>query len=314
MSSPVFNALVPVVLLIAMGYVAGRRGWIADTSVRDLSNLVFLVLMPALLFRSMSSMRVEQLDFRPIALYFLAALILFFGVLAAQGRDKRATVIGLAAIFSNTAMLGLPLIRLAYGEAGFVLLVTLVSLHALVLLTVVTVVLELMELREQGGDRRRGIGAAVFKAVRNSVIHPVPLPIIAGLAFGQTGLSLPAVVDQPLQLLGAAFAPIALLLVGVTLARTPVGPHLGQALRLSLLKNLLHPVLMLAVGWVAGLRGLALIVMVVAAAMPVGANVFLFSQRYRVAEDLITATVAVSTGLGLLTLTLVMTLVGWIPH
>lgn len=48
--------------------------------------------------------------------------------------------------------------------------------------------------------------------------------------------------------------------------------------------------------------------MVVAAALPVGANVFLFSQRYHKAEDLVTASVAVSTAMGLVTISVVMAL------
>ena len=49
--------------------------------------------------------------------------------------------------------------------------------------------------------------------------------------------------------------------------------------------------------------------MIVAASLPIGANVFLFSQRYNVAEDLVTASVAVSTGMALITVSLVMALV-----
>jgi malonate transporter len=44
----------------------------------------------------------------------------------------------------------------------------------------------------------------------------------------------------------------------------------------------------------------------VAASLPIGANVFLFSQRYQKAEDLVTASVAVSTLVALVTVTLVM--------
>ena len=61
-----------------------------------------------------------------------------------------------------------------------------------------------------------------------------------------------------------------------------------------------------------GLSGLPLTVMIVAAALPIGANVFMFSQRYEVAEELVTASVAVSTALGLLTISLVMALVSWL--
>ena len=40
----------PVVLLIAVGFLAGRRGWIGGGAVQDLSNLIFLLLAPALCF------------------------------------------------------------------------------------------------------------------------------------------------------------------------------------------------------------------------------------------------------------------------
>ena len=49
MNSPVFTSLIPVILFIAIGFYVGRRGWIRAESVKDLANLVFMVLTPALL-------------------------------------------------------------------------------------------------------------------------------------------------------------------------------------------------------------------------------------------------------------------------
>ena len=51
-------------------------------ATKDLGRLVFMVLTPALLFRTMSTVHVEQLDYRPVAAYFTAviALFLFHGV------------------------------------------------------------------------------------------------------------------------------------------------------------------------------------------------------------------------------------------
>jgi predicted permease len=150
----------------------------------------------------------------------------------------------------------------------------------------------------------------VLAAMRNGIIHPVPLPIIVGLVFAQTGLVIPALLDKPLLLLSNAFGPIALLLVGVTLTQVRVGEHLRAALGLALIKNLAFPGLVALLSWSFGLSGLALSVMIVAASMPIGANVFLFSQRYEVAQELVTASVAVSTVLALLTVSLVMALLG----
>ncbi len=312
MTDPVLSALLPVVLLIAIGYVAGRAGWIRAEGIKDLSNLVFMVLTPALLFRTISTVHVEELDFKPVAMYFVAATLLFALMLVWQGFTRRATVLALAATFSNTVMIGVPLVGLAYGQAGLVTLFTLISVHALVLLTLATVVLELAVAREATADAResRHMMLTVLLAVRNGIFHPVPLPIIAGLIFAQTGLVVPTLLDKPLLLLGNAFGPMALVLVGVTLTHVRIGEHFKDALALALIKNLAFPALVAALSWTLGLSGLSLSVMIVAAAMPIGANVFLFSQRYRVAEELVTASVAVSTALAMLTVSLVMALIG----
>jgi len=312
LNSSVFSSLLPVVLLIGIGWVAGRRGWIGALAVQDLSNLVFMVLAPALLFRTMSAVHVEQLDFGPVLAYFGTAGVVYFAAFFLYGGDRRAAVLALSGIFSNIVMIGVPLIGLAYGEQGQVMLFTLISLHSLVMLSVATLVLEISVLREhQDGASLKRMLSVVWQAVRNTVIHPVPLPIIIGLLFGLTGWSLPAVVDRPLQWLGVAFGPMALLLVGVTLAYSRIGGQWTRALRLALLKVLLHPVAMALLGWLVGLRGPALAIMILVASLPIGANVFLFSQRYKVEQDLITGAVACSTAAGLITLPLVMGLVAW---
>ena len=308
---PVISSLLPVVLLIAIGFVAGRMKLIRGEAVRDLSNLVFLVLVQALLFRSMATAHLERLDLRSVALYYVVAGAMFLALLFIQGLNSRSAVLALAAIFSNTLMIGVPLVQLAYGQAGLLNLFTLISMHALILLTLATVVIELLVAREQaasGQQARRPILATVGRAVKNAILHPVPLPIIVGFLYSLTGLGLHPVVDRPLKLLGDAFGPVALVLVGVTLAQTAIGTHLRGALVISLLKCVVHPALMALAGWALGLSGLPLAVMVVAAALPVGANVFLFSQRYHKAQELVTASVAVSTAMAVVTISITMAL------
>ncbi|MDP3253304.1 MAG: AEC family transporter [Hydrogenophaga sp.] len=311
---PVVASLTPVFLLIALGFLAGRLQWIRDSSIKDLSNLVFLLLIPALLFRTMSAVRFEQLDLLPVAAYFLAALALLGVSIAWRGFNRGSVVMALAGTFSNMVMLGITLVELAYGKAGLVTLLTLVSVHALILLTVGSIVLELAVAREAraGGERAPHVLATAWSAFKGALIHPIPLPILCGLLFAQTGWTLPTVVDRPLQLLGSAFGPIALVLVGVTLARTPMAGHLRQALWISASKNLVLPVLVGVSAWAMGISGLPLTVMVVAAALPIGANVFLFAQRYEVAQEITTASMGLSTVLALFTLSLVMLLMSHI--
>ncbi|MDM7462116.1 MAG: AEC family transporter [Tepidimonas taiwanensis] len=314
---PVFQSLTPVFLLIGAGVLAGRGGWVGTAAVRDLSNLVFLLLIPALLFRTMSQVRLETLDWRPVAAYFSAVLPWFALQVAWRGFHPRGVVLALGGTFSNLVMIGIALVGLAYGQAGVVTLLTLIAVHALILLTTASVTLELADARARarqaadGGPRAR-LWAAAASAIRGSVIHPIPLPIACGLLWGATGWSMPAVVDRPLQLLGQAFGPLALVLVGVSLAHTPLRGRWGEAWSVALAKNVVLPVLVAVSAWLWGLRGLPLTVLVVAAGVPVGANVFLFAQRYRVAQDEVTAATGLSTALALLTLSGWMLLMGWV--
>lgn len=303
----IVDSLTPVVLLIAAGFCAGRLGGIRQASVKDLADLVFLLLSPALLFRAMSQVRLEQLDVAPLLAYFAAVTLVFGGVLLVGGWNRRGAVMALAGTFSNTVMIGIALISLLFGPEGLVYMLTLVSVHALVLLTAATLVLELVVQRERAAATSPvGLLRTTGRVLGSTLLHPVPLPILLGLAFAQTGWSLPAMVDKPLALLGQAFAPVALLLVGASLAYTSVGTHWRGALGLALVKNVLHPLLVWLMCLAMGVQGLAMTVMVVAAALPIGSNVFLFSQRYGVAQELVTSSVFVSTSLALLTLTAVL--------
>ena len=309
MNSHVFNALAPVIVFIGLGFAVARLGWIRSSAVKDLSNLVFLVLTPALLFRTMSTVQVQSLDFAPVGVYFLAAGLVFAATLLYEGFGTLGAARGLAHTFGNTIMIGIPLVGLAFGEAGLVTLFTLISVHALILLTAATVVFELASARSHArtsGAAQHALWRTVAQALRNGIVHPVPLPILLGLAFAQTGLVVPAVLDKPLQLLGQALGPMALLLVGVTLAYSTVGAYFKAALRIALVKNLVFPAVVAALGWALGLRGLPLAVMVVTGSLPVGANVFLFAHRYEVAQDEVTASVALSTALALVTLPVVL--------
>jgi predicted permease len=313
-SHPVVVSLTPVFLLIAAGYLAGRLQWIRESAVRDLSNLVFLLLIPALLFRTMSGVNVQVLDLRPLLAYFPVALLLLGVSIAWRGFNRASVVMALAGVFSNMVMIGITLVELAYGKAALVTLLTLVSVHALILLTVGSVVLELVVAREArtGGQRVPHVLETAWSAFKGALIHPIPLPILCGLLYAQTGWGLPAVVDKPLQLLGNAFGPIALVLVGVTLARTPLRGQLAPSLWIGLSKNLVLPLMVGLSAWALGITGLPLTVMVVAAALPTGANVFLFAQRYEVAQELTTTAMGLSTALALFTLSAVMLLMGWL--
>lgn len=84
-NSPAFSALLPVILMIGLGIVLAKLQWVRHAAVRDLSNLVFYVLTPALLFRTMMQVKLADLDFAPIGVYFLAVALVFAATMLVQG-------------------------------------------------------------------------------------------------------------------------------------------------------------------------------------------------------------------------------------
>ncbi|MEO8250583.1 MAG: AEC family transporter, partial [Burkholderiales bacterium] len=120
MDSSVISALTPVVLLIAIGAIAGRSSWISAAATKDLSNLVFYLLLPGLLFRAMGNVDIARLALTPVAAFLLAALSIFFGVLLLRGFNAKAAVLGIATSYGNIVMIGIPLIGLLFGPAGLV--------------------------------------------------------------------------------------------------------------------------------------------------------------------------------------------------
>ena len=120
-------------------------------------------------------------------------------------------------------------------------------------------------------------------------------------------------LDEALQVLGSAVVPVCLVLIGVSLATYGVRGGLRLALGLSVFKLLLFPALVLVVAHGGfGLAGVPLAVLVMMAALPVGSNALIFSQRYGTLEAETTVTILVSTVAFMVTATLWLALLGWL--
>lgn len=305
------QVLLPVFLLILVGVAAARTGLLAEPAVKALSDAAFLIFLPALLFGAIARVEFDRLSPGAALAYYGAGLPLYLAVLAVQLRRgaavQAAVVQALGAVFANTVMLGIPVVRIAYGDTGLALLLTIVAVHALTFLTLSTLVIEMGAVaRERAAAGRgswRSAAGSLDQVVRASLLHPVVLPILAGLAWSATGASLPAAVDTTLSMLGSAAAPLCLVLLGASLARLDLRQGIATALGLTLLKSAAHPLLVWLVGaFVLRVAPLPLAVATATAALPIGANVYLFAQRYEAQVGEISAAVTLSTLAGALTL------------
>jgi malonate transporter and related proteins len=300
--------LLAVLVTAAIGYLAGRMRWLiigapGSDAARVLSNVAFYVFIPALLFRTTARLDFATMPWRTIAAFFVPVVGVMLAVYAWQSVRGAATPAvpatrAIAVAFGNTVQLGIPFSAALFGEAGLAIHIPLVSLHALIILTLLTVLVELDLARDagRGGGARPLLGQTLATTARNTLIHPVVLPVLAGLVWNLAGLTLPAVADELLATLGTAVVPLCLVLIGVSLSQYGVRGHLRGALAATLGKLILLPaVVLVAAHWGFGLSGVPLAVLVMAAALPVGSNALLFAQRYATLEAEATAAIVAST-------------------
>jgi malonate transporter len=305
MTLPILYKLLAIFATVALGWAAGRRGWLGGReqgtgdAARLLGNLAFTIFVPALLFRTMVRLDLAALPWPTLAAYFVPALAFLFTVYLWQRRSAvqhgaaAPATRTITATYGNAVQMGIPMAAALYGEPGLALHIALVSLHGLVLLTVLTVLVE-TDLARQ--DQAATIGRTALTTARNTIVHPVVLPVLAGLAWNFTGIGLHPAADEALAGLGAAVVPVCLVLIGLTLAQYGLRGQVGPAMRLVALKLFALPALVLATAhWGFGLAGTPLAVLVMMAALPVGSNALIFAQRYDTLQAEATAAIVLST-------------------
>jgi malonate transporter len=306
MSPLVFVKLFAIFAVVALGWAIARKGLLGEgDAARVLSGAAFYIFVPALLFRTTARIDFQRLDGRVLLAFFVPTLVLVVAVYAAlrlrrpePGHAAEPSVRAITSAFGNTVQIGIPIAAALFGETGLGLHLTVVSLHSLTLLTVLTALVELdlaHEQRRNDPDSARLVRMLATTA-KNTIVHPVVLPVLAGLAWNAAGAPLPTFADEILLTLGQAVVPVCLVLIGVSLAHYGVRGALRGALALTALKLVVHPlaVLLFARG-VLGLGGVPLAIVVMLAALPVGSNALIFAQRYRTLQAETSTAIVVST-------------------
>jgi predicted permease len=306
MTLAVFHKLLAIFLTVGLGYLAARLRWFGEATpavARLLGNLTINVFVAALLFRTAARLDFANLPWPVLMAYFLPALALVLAVAAWQhghaARDGAAAPAtrAVAATYGNAVQLGIPMAAALYGEAGLAIHITMVGVHGVILLTLTTALAELAlahaHAREHGAAP---LSQVLGSTVRNTLLHPVVLPIVVGLLWNLAGFGLHPVINEALLLLGSAVVPVCLVLIGITLQAYGFSVRWSAVLPVCFIKLVLMPALVLGVAhWGFGLSGLPLAVVVMMAALPVGSNALIFAQRYKVLEAEATAGIVVST-------------------
>ncbi len=298
----ILETVLPIFGLVLCGYVVGRRRWMSEEAIKGLNTFVFYFAIPALLFRAMAR-GIGPVEFTIVGAYFAGVLVTFLLALVVARLVFRTgpveqVLFGMGSIFSNTVLLGIPLVFTVLGEAAGLQLMLIITFHAVIILPVITV---LIELRRGAGQGWRRLFGQTFRAI---ALNPIILALLLGIAYGLTGAPLPGAAERFLALLGGAAAPCALFALGASLTSFELRGDIKETLAMVAMKLLVHPAVMAALAfWVFELPPLAATVAVITAAIPTGANVFIMARQYDIYLGRAASAVLISTALSVVTLT-----------
>lgn len=289
---------VPVYLLIGVGFLAVRGGMFNAADMRVLGRFVIGFCLPGLLFNALSQRDLGQvLQWRYLAGYAVGSLLMLVGGLWVArrwgGKDLTlAALQGLGVSQSNTGFFGYAIAAPLLGEAASVALALTLMVENLLVLPLG---LALADAGAHGQHGSRSFAPAFAQALRGLARNPMIIAIVAGMLFAIIGLRLPEPMARTVQLVASASSPVALFVIGGTLAGFSVRGLWGDIAAVSSAKLLLHP---LAVGvalWLFGpVEPELLMAAVIFAAAPMMSIYPVVAQKHG-HEGLCAATLMVAT-------------------
>jgi malonate transporter and related proteins len=301
----VINIIAPVFALVAIGFVATKIALFPRNGVRGLIIFVNIFATPSLLFRTMLEVEFSSFfDPAVIGPFYFGALVSFaIGILISRKlflhRPGHSVVCGFAAFFTNTVLLGIPIIQRAYGDEAMLVVFSIISLHAAFLFTVAVVMMEL--------SRRDGAtaGQTAFRVGRGLMGNALLWGVALGIAVNLSGLELPGTINAVTAMMAAAVIPVALFGLGAALNEYRLRSSWVVASLLALVKLVVHPLIV----WVLMVPVLGAPMelvrpAVLLAAMPSGLNTYIFATYYNRSTGIAANSILISTVLGLVSISL----------
>lgn len=299
--SILLSVILPVFLVIGSGFAAAKRGAISEAGIDGLMRFAQGFAIPCLLFQALATLDLgRNFDLRLVGTFYAGSFTCFvIGMLAARHLFKRdwedAVAIGFVALFSNSLLLGLPITERAFGPEATQANFAIIAVHSPFCYAVGITAMEIAKAKGQP------VASIPLKVLRAMFSNALIVGILLGLLVNITGLPIPAVVDEALDLLIRAALPAALFGLGGVIARYRLEGDLPTILFTLSLSLVLHPAMAWGLGTLSGLTQDEFRSVVVTAAMAPGANAYLFASMYGRATRVAASCVLLGTALSILT-------------
>ena len=303
-----------IFVLIATGFFSVRLGVFTSADIGALGKFVVNLALPALILRAVSSRPIgEIVDIGYLGAFLIGSLSVFLlGYLwsrrIARQTPAASTFGAMGMSCANSGFIGYPVLLMALPDVASVALALNMIIENLIMLPLVLVLAEYARGADVTGARlARQIALRVARS-------PIMIALVLGLAISVSGLSLPMIIERPVDVFASASAAVSLAVIGGTLAAQPLRSIPAAVFAIVAGKLILHPLavalglgLMAAIGYEVANDRLSAAAIVMAST-PVMAIYPILAQRYGEERDASLA-MLVMTALSFLTVSAVMALV-----
>ena len=287
------NAVLPMCLVMALGYGTRRLGWLRREEISTINKIAFRIFLPCLLYYNIYCSDLSG-SFDPLLMAFaVGGVLLTFGLalgytLLTEKLPERRGVLIQGMFRSNYVIMGIPVATALLGadQLGTVSILIAVIVPLFNMLAVV--VLE------------------VFRGQKPKPLHILGQiaknPLVIGSALGiltlVAGIRLPHILEQAIQSVSAIASPLQLFLLGAFFQFSGLKTYRRELVTVSIAKLIVSPGLFLGLGALLGFRGVAFVSLIGIFASPTAVNSFTMAQQMggdaELAGDIVVTTSAAS--------------------
>lgn len=266
--------VLPLFLLMALGYVIKLTGMMNETSVKQVNKVIFKIFLPLLVFCNIYNTELAESFNSHLLLYGVAGVLIQFvlslclAVLLEKDNSQRGVM--LQGMFrSNFVLFGIPISTALFGDTAAGLASILIAVIIPLYNVLAVISLELFN------GKKPNLGKILIGIITN----PLIIGSVLGIVFVVLKLSIPKPIYDTITDLSSIATPLAFVILGASFSFGDVGRYIKNVLIVLSAKLLVFPALFLGIALLLGFRGTPLAVLLTVFGAPIAVSSFTMAQQ-----------------------------------
>ena len=297
----ILYAIVPIFVIMLLGYYSGKCGSFTGADARILNKVVLNYALPAALFLSIIKANREMLsvDLKLTIVSFVVLIACFFLVyfvfrFVYKDSMQDSAISALISGSPTIGFLGFAVIQPIFGDSpsvGLVIAIVAIEVNAIG----IPIGLALINAgRAKANTIPGGKKPNPWMPVINALKEPVAWAPILAVILVLCGIKWPSYLDPSFKLISGANASVAVFAAGITLSSVKISIN-GQAIMGAVLKLIVMPLALLVVGIAVHMDPTNLKMLVLAGALPPAFSGIMIASKYNTYVATGTSSLAFST-------------------